>query len=136
MLNDLHSNVEYVKEIGKLIYGEDVFFYDYNLDVWYSKCHSRNIKLDEALDWIRENISTCFCEKLNYNIGDIREDKYKFLLKYRNPCLSRNWTYFETVDELELFGIIEKLELDNSMEYEVYKKIYNTEELLKRKEFK
>lgn len=125
MLNNLESNVEYVKELGQLIYGKEIFSYDYENDLWYSHYHLRVIELDEALEWIRERVTLCFREKLDCDIEKLKEDRYKYLLKYKNKDSDENWTYHESVNELEIVGMVEKLDLEGNKEYEVFKSLYD-----------
>lgn len=61
-MKDILSMIDFVKELSTLIYGKQVFFYDYEKGEWYSREHCRIVTLEEILEWLKDRVYPCFYE--------------------------------------------------------------------------
>ena len=55
-MKDIKLMIDFIKEISSLIYGKDVFFYDFENNQWYSRDHSGEVEFEEILNWLKERI--------------------------------------------------------------------------------
>lgn len=56
MLKDIKLMMDFVKETSSIIYGKEVFFYEYKTDKWYSRDHSRSVEFSEIIEWLKDRI--------------------------------------------------------------------------------
>lgn len=53
---EVETLIDFVKEISCLIYGKEVFFYDENDDMWYSREHNGYIEFKDVITWLKDRI--------------------------------------------------------------------------------
>ena len=113
MLKDIKQMIDYIKEISSLIYGKEVFFYDYDTDTWYSREHCENIEIEDIISWLRENVNSYF----------IDEDEYdcKYVVKYKNKNSDESWDYKEFDDDISCYRFTTELKASKDIEFTIFK---------------
>lgn len=61
-MKDMKLMMTFIKELSCLIYGKEVFFYDFEENIWYSRYHSRNVTLEEIIEWLKIEVYPYFYE--------------------------------------------------------------------------
>ena len=53
-MKDIKLMIDFIKELSCLIYGKEVFFYDFDSNKWYSRDHCRYVSFEEIIDWLKK----------------------------------------------------------------------------------
>lgn len=61
-MKDIKLMIDFVKELSCLIYGKEVFYYNFDNNVWYSRDHCRNVEFEEIIEWLKGAVYPCFYE--------------------------------------------------------------------------
>lgn len=61
-MDDVELMIDFVKELSCLIYGKEVFFYDFDKNEWYSREHCRIVTFAEIIDWLKNEVYPHFYE--------------------------------------------------------------------------
>lgn len=64
MLKDIKQMIDFVKETSSILYGKEVFFYDFKEDKWYSRDHSGYVEFEEVIEWLKNRIYPYIIEKV------------------------------------------------------------------------
>ena len=56
MKKDIELISDFIKETSSIIYDKEVFFYDEDLNKWYSRIDCEYITLEEVLNYLKEDI--------------------------------------------------------------------------------
>lgn len=62
-VRDVKMTIDFIIELSCLIYGKQVFFYDFDTDIWYSRDHCRDVTYEEVLDWLKEYVYPMFYDE-------------------------------------------------------------------------
>ena len=63
MLKDIKLMIDFVKETSSILYGKEVFFYDFEEDKWYSRDNSGCVEFEEIIAWLKNRIYPYIIEK-------------------------------------------------------------------------
>ena len=61
-MGDIKLMIDFIKELSCLIYGKEVFFYDFDKNSWYSREHCKEVSLEEIIDWLKKEVYPYFYE--------------------------------------------------------------------------
>lgn len=61
-MKDIKLMINFIKELSCLLYGKEVFFYDFDDNKWYSRHHCRYVEMEEIIDWLNDRIYLCVKE--------------------------------------------------------------------------
>lgn len=56
MQKNITATVDFIREVSTKIYGKEMFFYDLEKDVWYSRFDSEYINLESVFDRLKSDI--------------------------------------------------------------------------------
>lgn len=56
MNKDKELIIDFIKETTSAIYDKEVFFYDDELNKWYSRIDCEYIELEEVLEWLKQEV--------------------------------------------------------------------------------
>ena len=62
MLKDKDVMIDFIRNLSSTIYGKEIFFYDKEIDMWYSRLSCGYIKTSEVISWIENE----FIDIINY----------------------------------------------------------------------
>lgn len=56
MLKDAKLITDFIKNISVYLYDKEMFFYDTDIDKWYSRIHCKYLTFDEVLTLLEDEI--------------------------------------------------------------------------------
>ena len=56
MLKDEGIVIDFIRNISATLYDKEIFFYDKEVDMWYSRLDCNYIKTSEVISWLENEI--------------------------------------------------------------------------------
>ena len=55
-MKDIKLMINFIEELSSVVYGKEVFFYDFDDNVWYSREHADDVSLEDIIEWLRDTV--------------------------------------------------------------------------------
>lgn len=55
-MKDIKLMINFIEELSSVVCGKEVFFYDFDDNVWYSREHADDVSLEDIIEWLRDTI--------------------------------------------------------------------------------
>lgn len=56
MKKNMESTVEFIRQLSCRLYGKEMFFYDEEEDIWYSRFDCKDVEFDYVFEYLKNDI--------------------------------------------------------------------------------
>lgn len=55
-MKDIKLMINFIEELSSVVCEKEVFFYDFDDNVWYSREHADDVSLEDIIEWLRDTV--------------------------------------------------------------------------------
>lgn len=55
-MKDIKLMINFIEELSSVVCEKEVFFYDFDANVWYSREHADDVSLEDIIEWLRDTV--------------------------------------------------------------------------------
>lgn len=55
-MKDIKLMINFIEELSSIVCGKEVFFYDFDDNIWHSREHADDVSLEDIIIWLRDTV--------------------------------------------------------------------------------